>query len=429
MNNIKNLFYISTVQVVNYLFPIITVPIIARTFGPENVGIINYIAAIVGYFSLFVNYSFNYTGVRWLSRNPADKNVLFCGIFIVQLAIFIFCTILFSVVIYLFQDLQRYSLLCWVSYFSCIASLFTQNWFLQSFSNFKVIAIFSFITKLITFILIILFISDKNDLVLYSAILNVTTFLTSLTIFIYTFRKYEIKAIIPSFFFIKSLISDGKYLFLSSIVTNIYTTTGIVILGVLSTKLDVGYYTSAQKLMDVSKSIVLLPISQIIFPILARKFGEGKEQGLETVKKVLPIFIVISIMFLFFINIFDELIVMLLFGKEFLPIISLVRILSIGLFAVFFGVFIGGQVMLNLGMDSAFVRIQIIIAILSLFINCLLVRANGGLVTSIVWSISEVVISLYQVVYLYRRGVIIFSWDTLSYNSILGSIKYVLNKK
>lgn len=52
----------------NYVFPLITIPIVARIFGPEKLGLINYIAAIVGYFSLVVSYSFNFTGVRRVTR-------------------------------------------------------------------------------------------------------------------------------------------------------------------------------------------------------------------------------------------------------------------------------------------------------------------------------------------------------------------------
>lgn len=81
MSNIKNVLYMASVQVANYIFPLITIPIVSRVFGPGNIGVINYVAAIVGYFSLFVNYSFNYTAVRWLTRKPQDKDSLFGGFF------------------------------------------------------------------------------------------------------------------------------------------------------------------------------------------------------------------------------------------------------------------------------------------------------------------------------------------------------------
>ena len=429
MSNIKNLLYMSSVQIANYIFPLITIPIVSRVFGPQNIGLINYVAAIVGYFSLFVNYSFNYTGVRWLTRNPQDKDKLFWGIFSIQFLIFLLCTVIFYLSVLFVSGLKEYSWICWVSYFSCLASLFSQNWFLQAHSDFKIIAAISFATKLASFLLIILLISDSSDLVLYVMIVNVVSLLASLLVFFYSIFRYRIRFFFPNFELIKTLISDGGYLFFSSIVTNIYTTTGIVMLGALSTKVDVGFYTSAQKLMDVSKSIILMPISQIIFPILSKKFGESKELGIYAVKKIIPLFILISISFLIFINLFNDYIVLILFGDKFLPITTLVSILSVGLFAVFFGVFIGGQVMLNLGMDSAFLKIQVYIAVFSLVLNFFFIKVGGGIVTSIIWTISEVIISLYQIIYLKRKGVEIFSWQVFSIYSIKESIRYVLKKK
>ena len=179
MKNIKNLLYMSSVQMVNYLFPLITIPIVSRAFGPQNIGIINYVAAIVGYFSLFVNYSFNFTGVRWLTRHPKDKSNLFWCIFFSQLFIFIICTLFFYVFVFIYSKGEGYSLICWVSYLSCVAALFTQNWFLQAYSDFKIIASVSFITKLISFVLIVIFISSSTDLLKYVVIVNGVSFLSS----------------------------------------------------------------------------------------------------------------------------------------------------------------------------------------------------------------------------------------------------------
>ncbi len=429
MSNIKNLLYMSSVQMANYIFPLVTIPIVSRAFGPQNIGLINYVAAIVGYFSLFVNYSFNYTGVRWLTRNPKDKDKLFWGVFSIQFFIFLLCTIVFYFCVLFFNGLRDYSWICWVSYFSCLASLFTQNWFLQAYSDFKIIAAISFLTKLVSFLLIIFLVKDASDLILYVMIVNVVSFLTSLIVFLYAIKRYKIRFILPDINLIKGLTFDGGYLFFSSVVTNIYTTTGIVMLGALSTKVDVGFYTSAQKLMDVSKSIILMPISQIIFPILSKKFGDGKDFGIYSVRKILPLFIIISLAFLFFINSFNHYIVLILFGEKFLPITPLVSILSIGVFAVFFGVFIGGQVMLNLGMDRAFLKIQVYIAVFSLILNFFFIRMGGGVVTAMVWTISEIVISLYQIIYLKRKGVDLFTWDILTIKSIKESVNYVLKRK
>lgn len=350
------------------------------------------------------------------------------GVFLIQFLIFIVCTIFFVILPLVLPNLQGYTWVYYASYLSCLAALFTQNWFLQAYSDFKTIALLSFISKLLSFILIISMIKKESDVLAYVVVVNSVSFLLSLFVFFYSVLRYKIKFSMPGVSLINALVSDGRYLFLSAVVTNLYTTTGIVLLGAMSTKTDVGFYTSAQKLMDVSKSVLLMPISQIIFPILSRKFGFSKDEGLYSVRKILPLFSLISIGFLIFVNLFKYYIVIILFGEKFLPILPMVSILSVGLFAVFYGVFIGGQVMLNLGMDKAFLRIQIYIAIFSLLLNYFFIKQGGGLVTSIIWSVSEVIIALYQIVFLYINGVRIFTWSMLSPKSIIESLKYVLKK-
>ncbi|WP_415583535.1 oligosaccharide flippase family protein, partial [Klebsiella quasipneumoniae] len=53
--NIKNISYMFLVQSANYLFPLITIPIVARAFGPDKIGLLNYITAIISYFILITS--------------------------------------------------------------------------------------------------------------------------------------------------------------------------------------------------------------------------------------------------------------------------------------------------------------------------------------------------------------------------------------
>ena len=428
MKHIKNIVYMLSVQLVNYAFPLITIPIVSRVFGPEKIGLINYIAAIVGYYTLVVSYSFNFTGVRRLTRAKEKQAEIFSTIFTCQLILLTLCVIIFTACLHFIVDLHENLLVSVVTFTSCIAALFTQNWFLQAHNDFKLIAKISFISKLLSFVLILLLIKDHSAVLMYVAIINGMTLIVSITMFLITVRKYNIKLRFSKLSTCLNYLNEDKYLFFSSIVTSLYTTTGIILLGSLGTKVDVGYYSSAQKVIDTFKSVVMLPISQIIFPILSEKFGRNKEEGINTVKEIMPAFILLSMCTLVFILLFSEIIIELLFGALFLPSVNLLSILSIGLFAVFFGTLIGGQVMLNLGLDKAFLKIQIIISILSLAINIVFIGKGGAVITAWVWTLSEIIITLYQVIYLRNMGINILSFNMLLPSRIKGALFYVLKR-
>ena len=69
---IKNIASLGVVQIVNYIFPLITIPYISRIIGPTGLGTINYITAVVAYFTVIVGYGFDLTATRKIAYNPTS---------------------------------------------------------------------------------------------------------------------------------------------------------------------------------------------------------------------------------------------------------------------------------------------------------------------------------------------------------------------
>ncbi|HGK4710711.1 TPA: hypothetical protein ACJ2WN_005580, partial [Klebsiella pneumoniae] len=96
------------------------------------------------------------------------------------------------------------------------------------------------------------------------------------------------------------------------------------------------------------------------------------------------------------------------FGEQFSASSLLLKILSIGFVAVFFGVVIGGQVILNLQFDKQFVIMQLIVAIVSLILNFMILPSGGAITTAIIWSFSEVLMTGLQIIFLRMKGINLF---------------------
>lgn len=427
--NIKNISYMFLVQSANYLFPLITIPIVARAFGPDKIGLLNYITAIISYFILITSYGFNFTGVRRLSRNKDRSNEIFSTIFTSQLYLTTICTFIFAICIPIINPLRGDVLLSIVIFTSCLSVLFTQTWFLQAYSDFKTIALLSFCYRFTSFVLIIFFINSPGDVILYAAIINIGTLVFSLLCFFITIKKYKLKLRISKFSMCISYLKEDRSIFFSSVITSLYTTSGIVMLGAVSSNQEVGYYTSAQKLIDVTKSIMLMPISQVIFPILSEKFGKNRMDGIKAVQSIMPAFFLFSLIVLIFMISFGGIVLEVIFGGDFSPASPMLTILSFGLFAVFYGVLIGGQVMLNLGMDKEFLNVQVIVSVASLAANYLILPFGGGVTTSIVWTLSEFFISAYQIMILKKNGISIIGFWCINPRLIIASVKKILNRK
>ncbi len=404
---IGNIASLGIVNISNYLFPIITIPIVARALGPEKIGIINYMASFVSYFSLFVSYSFNITGTRRIARDPNNSyfvDKVFSEVFFAQLLLFIISTTFFFVSIKYFTPVRNENTLAWFSYLSCVGALFTQNWLFQAKQELKLVALLNLIPRIVITVFVVFFIRKESDYLKYAFIGNCVSLVIALLSFTWAKKRYRLKLYWVSIKQLVIIIKNDRVLFFSNVITSVYTTTGIIILGYFMPITQVGYYTSAQKLIDILRSVIIMPINQALFPITVKAFSEAHEKGINLLKNYLPLFI----MFTFFIFLASEvlgpIIIKLLYGSKFTSSIPIFLILNVGLFFVFYGYFFGVNAMLTMGMDVIYVRIQIIVSVISLILTFIFVPQFGAMGTAFIWTLSECIVSTSQFYVLRKKG-------------------------
>lgn len=427
--HVRNYLYILFVQCGNYIFPLITIPIVSRIFGPELMGKYVLLTSIVSYFSLFVNYSFNYTGVRRLTRAFENKNEIFYTIFFTQFIIVFFISLVFLICLYyvpLLSENKLLSLVCFIGVFSCLGQ---QNWIFQAYSDFKLITYISVLTKVFALIFIVLFIKVKQDIVLYAFIVQFSLFIGAFIGLVVSIFRYELKIKLPKFVMCIQYLRDDFYVFISSILSNLYTTTGVVILGLTTSTAEVGFYSSAQKIIDLMRNFSLLPLNMLIFPLLSTAFGKNKETALLYIRKLMPVFVLFCLLSVSFVALFGDYIILIFFGEQFSASALLLKILSIGFVAVFFGVVIGGQVILNLHYDRQFVIMQIVVAVISLTFNFMILPYGGALTTAIIWSFSEVLMTILQIAFLKNRGIDIFKFEYFRLSFLIKTVIQIISKK
>lgn len=69
---VTNFASLSTLQVISYLFPLITTPYLARVIGVTGFGSIAFGAAVIAYFSTITDWGFKYTAVRDIATQRND---------------------------------------------------------------------------------------------------------------------------------------------------------------------------------------------------------------------------------------------------------------------------------------------------------------------------------------------------------------------
>lgn len=103
IQNIKKILWYSVENLTAVIFSLLSVVLIARLFGPENLGKLSYVQAISALTIFITTLGIDHIIVRDLARNPKNMNYM-STIFITQLFAWILQSIAMFVVIYVVND-------------------------------------------------------------------------------------------------------------------------------------------------------------------------------------------------------------------------------------------------------------------------------------------------------------------------------------
>lgn len=399
--NISSLF---SIQILSYLLPLITTPYLNRVLGLENIGILSFSAAFIGYFTILTEFGFNFTGIRLISINkdfPEKVTEIFNSITVIKLFLFILSFITICFLVYFIKMFKDYYLIYLYLAGTILANILMSNWFYQGMQEMKFLTIYTLISKSFYTIFIFFIVRSKNDFYNLSLLNFSTSFLVGLYSYFYIKKKYSIKFYFPDFKILKIYFLESVHIFLSNIFISIYTISTTFILGLFTDYKQVGIYSSADKIIQIFKSLTT-PISESIYPEAAIRFKKNINYGLSFIYKASKAIIFVSLFTSLFSFIFAEKIILFLFGNEFIDSINILKIMSFIPLYVSLSNICGIQIMLNINLKKQFTIIILIVSFVSITSNLIFVKLYKSLATAIIVQSSELLIFLVMLIFLYN---------------------------
>jgi O-antigen/teichoic acid export membrane protein len=408
----KNIISLFIVQVANVLIPILTIPFVVRIIGPEKFGILNYTGAIVGYFILLINYAFNLTASRRIAQNKNDNtkiNIIFNEVLGAQITLWVLSVIIFIFCIFLIPLFQQNIKVFIVTFLITIASVLNPDWLYQGMGNLQRQAFFNLFSKILFAIFLFFLIKKSDDFFFQPLALSIVQIIVTFISFKWAYFKYELKIKIPNLCMIINVLNRDKKLFFTSIIISLYTTTNIVILGNFANIIEVGYFTAAQKFIILAQSLILMPLTTTLFPLISEEFSKGLLNGLNIVKKIAPFIVFVMFSFGIFVIIFGNWFIDIYYGNNFERSKIIFTIMAFIPLIISISNIYGIQIMINLKLERIILKITIFGSIISLCINTLMVNSYGGIGAAIAWLITELFISISMAYYLYKIKIQVFS--------------------
>lgn len=411
----KNLASLGTVQVVNYIFPLITIPYVSRILGPEGLGTVNYFAAFIGYFSLIISYGFDLSATRKIALNVANSkeiNEIFSKVLFARFYLLIISIVFFIITLLSFEKFQHQLYLCLVIFFTPISLFISPQFLYQGFEKFKILSVMNVLKGALTTIAIFMLISERQDYIIYALISHFLTFLLSLFLFLYALKKFNLKINYCKINDVFKMLYEERFIFFSTVIFNLYTSTNIIIIGIYEEPKIIGYYTVALGFINIIQNVLNIPLSTVLFPFLSKAFTESTESGLIKLRKIFP--------FVFYVTAFGGVLLFIsapfltkiIYGEQFLNAIISIQILCflplISTISSLFGVL----TMLNLKMDKQFTLITLTAAIISIVLNFILGYLFSYIGTTVSYLITElfVMFGLFYVLKLKSISIVEFKY-------------------
>lgn len=404
ISNFSSLF---SVQVFNYILPLITIPYLVRVLGPEKYGLIAFAQAFVQYFIIITDYGFNLTATRKISiarKNQKELSSIVSKVVTIKIIFITLSFICLTGVCLLFVKFKQDMLLYVIAFGFVLGNAFFPSWFFQGIERMKLIAGLNIISKSVFTVFIFILVKEKSDYLRVVGLHSLSHIIVTLIALYIVFKNFKVKFCLPSKSEIFNELKDGWHVFLAQIASSLYTTTNTFILGIFTNNTMVGYYSAGERIIKAAQWL-LTPLWLTIYPHISLLSIESKEKALGFIRKITGLVIIFTLFISCLLLFFAPQISAIILGKQFEKSIIVIQILSFLPLITGLGNIFGTQTMLNFGLKETFTKIIIAGSVMSIFLSIILVISFQYIGISLSMLITETIITGLLLTYLYINGI------------------------
>ncbi|MCH3958709.1 MAG: oligosaccharide flippase family protein, partial [Selenomonas sp.] len=290
---------------------------------------------------------------------------------------------------------------------SLLGNVLFPIWYYQGVQQMKFITWFNIIARAISVVGIFALVNNTSDYYLAAFLQAITPLLAgiiSLVILMITHRELFC---LPLWSDISDKYSEGWEIFISTIFINLYTNSNIVILRILTNDTCVGYYSAANKIIEVLKG-AMMPISNAIFPHVSVLVQKSQKEAIIFLRKAVRIiggvsFVLSGSMFLM-----ADFVVQLIMGGAYTDSVQILRIISCLPFIIGLSNVFGIQTMVAFGMQTLFSRILMLSAMLNFILVFPMVYFWQSIGMAITVVLVECFVTITMYLALYKKGIKLF---------------------
>ena len=355
-------------------------------------------------------------GIREIAAVKGDKEKLsqtFSSLVTISGLTTILASIVLIITIQVVPKFHEHSNLMYIGLMKLLFNYFLIEWFYKGLEDFKFITVRSILIKIVYVILVFVFVKKAEDYWKYYLLTVLVVVVNALVNLVHSRRyiSFSLKCInlrhyLPAFIIL------GVYL----LTTSLYTTFNTAYLGIVSTEVEVGYYSTAHKLYMIIIAMYTA-FTGVMMPRMSSLLSEGKmEEFKGYINKSVEVLFSVAVPVIVVSCVFSSEIIRVLSGEGYEGAVVPMRIMMPLIMIIGYEQVLIVQTLMPLNKDKIIFRNSIIGAIAGVVLNFLLVKQMAAIGSSIVWFICEVVVMVLAQIYVRKLINIRFPFKSLLIN-------------
>lgn len=278
----------------SFLFPLITYPYVSRVLQPLGTGKVSFALSVVAYFAMFAELGIPIYGIRAVAKvrdNKKELTKVVQELLLISLITTFISYILFFSAVFFIPKLSSEKPLFLIVGMTMILNTLGMDWLYKGLEEYTYITVRSLICKVISVAAMFMLIHTSNDYVQYGAI---CIFASSASNILNLINAHKYVSFKPVWNYHLSKHIKAVLIFLAmSCATIIYTNVNNVMLGFMTTDIDVGYYDAANKIKIILVSVVT-SLGAVLLPRCSYYVEHKMKEEFYRVSKKAINFVIIS---------------------------------------------------------------------------------------------------------------------------------------
>lgn len=268
-----NFGYLSLLQVAGYVFPLISMPYLARVIGAEGFGKIAFASAIVVWIQTISDWGFNLTATRDVAQNRNNKELvsrIFSNVLWAKSVLTLLSGIILLLVVLLVPYLRENADIIFVTFLLVPGYILFPEWFFQAIEKMKYTTFFNLFLKLVFTVAVFVFIHKREDYLMQPLLTTIGYLLCGLGALYLIFKKWGYSLYKPQWGEIFKTIRNSTDVFINNLMPNLYNSFSVMLLGFFGGSTANGIYDGGNRFPVIFYQFQSV-LSRAFFPFLSRR--------------------------------------------------------------------------------------------------------------------------------------------------------------